>query len=179
MTLEREHSLRLRIKCFTWLFILGLVLSGLTALPLETEVQQLVKYTHAGQYLDADPGVDAPAWAIWLLRVQAALRDVGENHRFLFYGTDWLAFGHFVIAAAFVGVLRHPVRNRWLFNWGLIACAAVVPYAVVLGALRGIPWWWRLIDSAFGVAGFVPLWYCRKWSREIVAALDLETEAVS
>jgi hypothetical protein len=165
MTLEREHSLRLRIKYFTWLFILGLVLSGLTALPLETEVHELVKYTRAGQYLDADAGVDAPAWAIWLLRVQAALRDVGENHRFLFYGTDWLAFGHFVIAAA--------------FNWGLIACAAVVPYAVVLGALRGIPWWWRLIDSAFGVVGFVPLWYCRKWSGEIAAGLDAEMEAFS
>ena len=104
---------------------------------------------------------------------------MGENHRFLFYGTDWLAFGHFVIAAAFVGVLRHPVRNRWLFNWGLIVCAAVVPYAVVLGALRGIPWWWRLIDSAFGVAGFVPLWYCRKWSGEIAASLDAEMEAFS
>jgi hypothetical protein len=179
MTLEREYTLRRRVKFLTWLFILGLVLSGLTALPLEPEVNQLVNYTGAGRYLDLGTSVDVPAWATWLLRVQAALREVGENHRFLFYGTDWLAFGHFVIAAAFVGVLRHPVRNRWLFNWGLIACAAVFPYALAFGALRGIPWWWRLIDGAFGVFGFLPLWYCRKWSGEIAASLDVEAEAFS
>ena len=51
----------------------------------------------------------------------------------LFYSTDWLAFGHFVIAIAFVGALRDPVRNRWLFDFGLIACVLVVPYAVVFG----------------------------------------------
>ena len=92
MILQREQSLRLRIKFFTGLFILGLVLSGLTALPLEREIHELVKYTGAGRYLDAvASGGDAPAWAIWLLRVHAALRTVDEDHPFLFYGTDWLA----------------------------------------------------------------------------------------
>lgn len=179
MNLEREHTLRLRIKLLTWLFILGLVLSGLTALPLQQEVNQLIKSTGAGRYAGPGASEGAPAWAIWLLRVRSALEDVKENHPFLFYGTDWLAFGHFVIAGAFFGVLRHPVRNRWLFNWGLAACVLVVPYALVFGALRGIPWWWRLIDCAFGVIGFVPLWYCRKWSGEIAAGFESETMAFS
>ena len=48
----------------------------------------------------------------WLLTAHEALQDVSVNHPLLFYGTDWLAFGHFVIAIAFVGALRDPVRDQ-------------------------------------------------------------------
>jgi hypothetical protein len=73
-----------------------------------------------------------------VLDVQAALAQTQAQHPFLFYGTDWLAFGHFVIAIAFIGALRDPVRHRWLFDFGLIACVLVIPYALVFGGLRGI-----------------------------------------
>jgi hypothetical protein len=72
-----------------------------------------------------------------------------------------------MIALVFIGALRDPVRNRWLFDFGLIACVLVIPYALVLGGLRGIPVWWRLIDCSFGVFGFIPLWFCRKWTNEL------------
>jgi hypothetical protein len=78
-----------------------------------------------------------------------------------------VGFGHFAIALAFIGALRDPVRNIWLFTFGMIACALVVPYAFVFGALRGIPFWWRLIDCSFGVVGIIPLWLCRTWSKEL------------
>jgi hypothetical protein len=52
------------------------------------------------------------------------------------------------------------VRNRWVVTFGLIACATVVPFALLAGALRGIPLFWRLIDCAFGVGGVVLLWPC-------------------
>lgn len=83
------------------------------------------------------------------------------------YGTDWLAFGHFAIAVVFIGVLRDPVRNVWILTFGMIACVLVVPYAFVFGAVRGIPIYWRLIDCSFGVFGFIPLWLCRKWVKEL------------
>ena len=92
----------------------------------------------------------------------------------MFYGTDWLAFGHFVIALAFLGALRDPVRNRWLYEFGMMTCALVPVWALVFGHLRGIPLWWRAIDSAFGVLGFVPVWLCHRWSGELMQA-----EAVS
>jgi hypothetical protein len=95
--------------------------------------------------------------------VQAALHDADLRYPFVFYGADWLAFGHFAIAIAFIGAWRDPVRNRWLFSFGMIACVLVVPYALVFGAVRGIPLWWRLIDCSFGVFGFIPLWLCRRW----------------
>jgi hypothetical protein len=85
------------------------------------------------------------------------------------YGTDWLAFGHIAIAIAFIGALRNPVRNIWLFDFGMIACVLIVPWAFVFGGLRGIPVYWRLIDCSFGIFGFVPLWFCKRWTLKLSA----------
>ena len=159
-----QEQLRRRIKWVTWLFIIGLVLSGVTAIPLKWELDILVKWFGLAGQTSATATSELGRW---LLTAHEVLRDVSLKHPLLFYGTDWLAFGHFVIALAFVGALRDPVRNRWLFDFGLIACVLVIPYALVFGALRGIPSWWRLIDCSFGVLGFVPLWFCRKWVREV------------
>jgi len=162
--MTQDQILRCRIRLFTWIFIVGLVVSGATAIPLRSEVEALIKFPGA-----EEPG-SQPAdvsLASWLFKVRDALRDVQNQYPFLFYGTDWLAFGHFAIALAFVGALRDPIRNRWLFEFGIIACLLVIPYAFLFGAMRGIPVWWRLVDAAFGVLGFVPLWFCRKWSREL------------
>jgi hypothetical protein len=151
MQTSREQALLSRIRWLTGFFILGLFASGVTAIPLLQETSWLVQV------------VNVP----WLLRVHAALEQTQTQFPFLFYGTDWLAFGHIVIAIAFVGAWRNPVRNRWLFDFGLIACVLVIPYALIFGALRGIPFWWRLIDCSFGVFGFIPLWLCRRWTGEL------------
>ena len=159
-----EQVLRRRIKCLTWVFIIGLALSGATAIPLNRELDLLAKWFG----LDGQTSQTATSeLGRWLLTTREALRDVSAKHPLLFYGTDWLAFGHFVIAIAFFGALRDPVRNAWLFDFGLIACVLVIPYALAFGAVRGIPVWWRLIDCSFGVLGLVPLWLCLKWVREV------------
>jgi hypothetical protein len=168
--MNREWILRRRIKLLTWLFIVGLFLSGATAIPLVTEVSWLVKLTGAHQRVEMPASTNAPDWAVWLVNVESTLQETSAKHPILFYGTDWLAFGHFVIAIVFIGALRDPVRNRWLFDFGLIACVAVIPYALVFGGLRGIPFWWRLIDCSFGVFGFIPLCFCRKWTNELEQA---------
>jgi hypothetical protein len=67
-----------------------------------------------------------------------------------------------VIAVAFIGVLRNPVRNKWIIEFGIVACVMVFPLALVAGVVRGIPIWWRLIDCSFGVVGLVPLRICYK-----------------
>jgi hypothetical protein len=151
-----DTILRHRIKLLTWLFIVGLVLSGGTAIPLQGELNLSVNLFRSNG--------ESSELAQWLMRVRDALEQTQAQHPFLFYGTDWLAFGHFVIALVFIGALRDPVRNRWLFDFGLIACVLVIPYALVFGGLRGIPIWWRLIDCCFGVFGFIPLWFCRQWT---------------
>ncbi|MEI8289264.1 MAG: hypothetical protein WCH99_07305 [Verrucomicrobiota bacterium] len=115
-----------------------------------------------------DPvGATSSGLGQWLALVRDALTQTQLRYPFLFYGTDWLAFGHFIIALVFVGALRDPVRNRWLFDFGLMACVLVIPYAFIFGELRGIPIWWRLIDCSFGIFGFLPLWFCRQWVIEL------------
>ncbi len=162
--MNREAQLRRRIRLLTWLFIIGLVVSGATAIPLNWELDLLAKWFG----LDGQTSATATSeLGRWLLTAREALQDVNAKHPLLSYGTDWLAFGHFVIAIVFVGALRDPLRNRWLFDSGLIACVLVIPFALVFGAVRGIPLWWRLIDCSFGVFGFVPLWFCRKWAHEL------------
>jgi hypothetical protein len=152
-------KMKRRIFWLTWVFILGLFLSGATAIPLQQEVHWLVDISGAER--------DSSSLAHWLVRIRDALDDTAIHQPFLFYATDWLAFAHFVIAIAFVGALLDPARNRWLYDFGLVACVLVIPFALVFGGWRGIPVWWRLIDCSFGVFGFVPLWLCRKWTIEL------------
>ena len=158
--MSRDQLLRKRIRWMTGFFIFGLVISGVTAIPLVGELNMLVQAF--------DPSPDSSSGLMqWLLLVRNALSQTQLQYPYLFYGTDWLAFGHFVIAIVFIGALRDPVRNRWLFDFGLIACVLVIPYAFIFGGLRGIPIWWRLIDCSFGVFGFIPLWFCRRWAIEL------------
>jgi hypothetical protein len=156
-----------RIRCWTTLFMVGLVSGGATAIPIETEVSWLAKVTGAWQLVEQRASTAAPAWATWLTKVESALRETNGKYPFFGYGGDWLGFGHFMIALGFVGAWRDPVRNQWLFDFGLLACALVIPFAFVFGELRGIPVWWRLIDSSFGVLGAIPLWLCRRDAREL------------
>jgi len=140
--MSREMLLRRRLCWLTWVFLIGLVISGVTAIPLVTELNWLVRCL--GLEGQSSASVDNEL-ARWLLGTRESLVATQAAHPRLFYGTDWLAFGHIVIAVAFIGALRDPVRNRWLFDFGLIACAMVIPWAFVFGAVRDIPFWWRLV----------------------------------
>lgn len=131
--------------------MVGLIVSGATAIPVILEVNFVYRVLHHFGIWDG-------AFHDWMQTVLAALLDTRARYPFLFYGLDWLAFGHFAIALAFIGPLREPVRNVWVIQFGLVACVLVVPYAFVFGAIRSIPVWWRLIDASFGIIGFVPLW---------------------
>jgi hypothetical protein len=158
----RENQLRRRIHFWTWMMIIGLVVAGLTAVPLETELNLLVRWLGAG-----DGGESASGLTQWIVRVRDALRETNAKFPFLAYGTDWLAFAHLVIAVAFLGALRHPVRNLWLFQFGMIASVMIIPWALITGEVRGIPPGWRLIDCSFAIGGFVPCWLCLRWAKEL------------
>ena len=57
----------------------------------------------------------------------------------------------------------------------MMACALVPVWALIFGPLRGIPGWWQMIDAAFGLVGFLPMWLCNRWARELEAAEQKET----
>jgi hypothetical protein len=144
-----------------WLLIViaGLVLSGMTAFPLETELRWLLFILRSTPLRSF---AEFTHLLPWIERVYGGLSLTNEHFPFLGYGTDWLAFAHLVIAVAFIGPYRDPVRNEWVITVGLIACAGVIPLALIAGHIRGIPIAWRLLDCSFGVLGGIPLLLCRR-----------------
>jgi hypothetical protein len=157
MTALTQAALLRRIRVWLIVFIAGLVLSGLTAFPLEQETGILDRIFHVAPVPPS--GGETPLQS-WLRRVHYGISETNRNYPFMAYGTDWLAFAHLVIAIAFLGPLRDPVRNKWLLVFGVIACIGVVPLAFIAGPIRGIPLFWRLIDSSFGLFGAIPLLLC-------------------
>jgi len=157
-----------RIRFWLAIFISGLVLSGLTAFPLNTEINWLATALRTNSLR---PVAEFTHLLPWIERVQEGMDVTSSRFPFLAYGTDWLAFAHLVIAIAFIGPYIDPVRNKWVISFGLISCAGVIPLALIAGHVRGIPIAWRLIDCSFGIFGSMPLLLCRR----SVAALERET----
>jgi hypothetical protein len=148
-----------RIRFWLAIFTVGLFLNGITAFPLQTELGWFVSLLQADWL---QPVAKSTHLLPWVERVYGGLMTTNANYPFLAYGTDWLAFAHLVIAIAFIGPYIDPVRNKWVISFGLIACAGVIPLALIAGHIRGIPFGWRLIDCSFGVFGSIPLLLCRR-----------------
>jgi hypothetical protein len=144
-------------------FIIGLVVSGVTAFPLLLELRVLVTL------LGADSAAPADSLAFWILSVKNGLETTYAAYPWIAYGTDWLAFGHLVIAGFFIGPLIYPLSSRSVIWTGIAACVAVIPLALICGPLRGIPFYWRLLDCSFGIVGIIPLIYCLRLLKRIEA----------
>jgi hypothetical protein len=155
-----NETLLRKIRIITWIFIIGLILSGVTAIPLESELKILHNLVTDG---NAPRSFVPSGFAEWILKVEQGLTSTNATFPFLAYGTDWLAFGHIVIGIAFWGAVKDPVRNSWLYDFGLIACALIIPWALCFGSIRGIPLAWRFIDCSFGIFGAIPLLIIKKW----------------
>lgn len=150
-----EKKLLFRIRSLVVFFITALIVSGITAFPLETELSIL------NTILEIDKGVSSTEYTefqFWVAKVYDALVATNTQFPFLAYGYDWLAFAHIVIAIAFIGVYIKPIRNIWIIHFGMIACVGVLPLAFICGSIRGIPIYWQLIDCSFGVFGIIPLY---------------------
>src|ERR1700751_5545618 len=148
-----------RIRFWLAIFIVGLVLSGITGFPLPNQLSLLVTLLRT-RWLQ--PIAESVHLLPWVERVNEGLTATNAHHPYLAYGTDWLAFAHLVIAVAFVGPYLDPVRNKWVITFGLIACGGAIPLALIAGPIRGIPFGWRLIDCSFGVCGAIPLLLCNR-----------------
>lgn len=143
-----------RARFWLVLFAAGLVLAGLTAIPLAQETRLVSEWLHG-------PGDGLartlPALAAWLELAHRGLASAYARFPFLAYGTDWLAFGHLTTAIAFAGPIRDPVKNKWVVQFGMIACVLVIPYTLIVAPLRHIPPIWMPVDMSFGVLGLIPL----------------------
>jgi hypothetical protein len=141
------------IRLLIFWFILGLVVSGITAFPIESELNIAHTWIQNHQWDNA--------FSKWIETAYVGVNETNAKYPFIAYGSDWLAFAHLVIAIAFIGPLRDPVKNIWVIEFGIISCLAIFPLAFIAGHLRGIPLYWQFIDCCFGLVGGSLLLLCR------------------
>jgi hypothetical protein len=151
------RTLERKIKRLIAFFVVALILSGITAFPIETEL------AIAMAHIDKIPAFSQQ----WIITVYQAVKTTNQNYPFISYGTDWLAFAHLVIAVAFIGPYINPVKNIWVIQFGMIACLMILPLALIAGPIRGIPFYWQLIDCSFGIIGFIPLYWCHRLIKQL------------
>ena len=137
------------IRRWIFFFIVVLFLSGVSAIPVKQELSFIINH------FPFDGTIKG-----WFEEVLIGVQQTGKDYPFLFYGYDWLAFAHFVLAILFIGPFRNPVKNKWVIEFGIIACILIIPFALIAGHFRGMPFWWRIIDCSFGIVGLVPLIIC-------------------
>ena len=160
---QSNRSLLRRIRWCLGFFMVGLVLSGVTAFPLQGELRLLDNFLSGAN----GNSMLLSNLAYWIHTVHEGVETTYAQYPWLAYGTDWLAFAHIIIAIFFIGPFLHPVRNIWVLQAGMAASVLVIPLAVICGAFRHIPFGWRLIDCSFGIIGIVPLYFCWRWARRL------------
>jgi hypothetical protein len=149
-----QPKLLKKIRYLVVFFMVMLALSGITAFPVYSELH----------WLKQTGFMDGPSFiSTWLTEVYNSIADAQQRYPFLFYGYDWLAFAHLIIAALFYGVYKNPVRNKFIISWGMFCCVAIIPLAFICGPIRGIPIQHILIDCSFGVIGIIPLYMVKRY----------------
>ena len=163
--MKDEQKLLWQIKRLLYVFIAGLFLSGITAFPIHTQLA----YAHQ---LIASFQIDNSV-SQWIEKVYEGVDAMQIQYPFIAYGTDWLAFAHIILAVLFAGILKDPVKNIWVLQFGLIACAGIFPLALIAGTIREIPWYWQLIDCSFGLLGGLVLWICYQKVNVLIAIREV------
>jgi hypothetical protein len=151
------------VRIWLVLFATALIGSGATAIFPREGLRLLSPLFSQGSAFQAV----WPAMAEWLSLVHRAIEQTYASYPFLAYGYDWLAFGHFIISIPFLMALRNPLQHAWVITYGICACLAVLPFSIVFGAIRGIPLFWRGVDTMFGIGGLIVLLVLRQQLRAL------------
>jgi hypothetical protein len=122
------------------------MLSGITAFPIQTEIDYLYKNINSFPVMFND----------W---IASLYNNLHSTPSVMFYGTDWLAFAHIIIGLFFVPVYIDPVKYKANLYVGMTACFLVFPLAFICGPIRDIPFFHQLIDCSFGVIGIFYLYF--------------------
>lgn len=157
---NRQSNLRRKIKVVIIITIAGLILNGISAVPLQRELNILL----------SNPDKLPKFLRDWWTYVNKGVVDTNNNYPFMRYGFDWLAFAHLLIAIAFIGPLNDPIKNQWVVRWGMIASALSIVMALVWERMRAIPLWWSCIDAFIAMVAFFILLICNKWINELKQA---------
>ena len=161
-----QTKLRRKIKIAVVITIIGLLLNGISAIPLRTELNILL----------SNPWAFPKFINNWWMHLDKGVNETTNQYSFMRYGFDWLGFSHLLIAIAFIGPLKDPIKNEWVIKWGMIASGLGVLMALGWERLRSIPFWWSVVDASIVIIAFVILWFCNKWIQALKAATALSSK---
>ena len=107
------------LRCVLGFFLLALILSGITAFPLEHELDTLASVRGLAQTAPSDVhnGLD-----FWILTVRDGLQETYTHYPWVAYGTELAGVCAHCHCDFFIGAFIDPVRNVWTLKAGLIAC---------------------------------------------------------
>ena len=166
----RVGGLITRIRLCLCLVMAGLVLCGVAASSPVRSTQSMLDLLVRSAHF----GTGTPVY-VWLFEVHRTLAAATVSTPFIAYATDLVALAHIMLALALVGPYRDPSRNQWVVSFALLCCAAVALLAFTAGPIRGIPLFWRLVDSSFAVLCALPLVLCRHYTH-LLQHLDSNAE---
>lgn len=164
----RAKPILRKIRVALGFVMFGLFVSGVTAFPLLHEMNFLSSILTDGS-TDLNPA-SYQGLTNWILTVREGLEVTYDKYPFLGYGYDWLAFAHLMIMLYFILPYRDPIRYEGVMKVGIWSSVLVFPLAFICGALREIPFYWRIIDCLFGVFCIPPLLYALWQTRKLKAA---------
>src|SRR5580698_1589451 len=101
-----QKQLLTRIRRWILLFIVLLILSGLTAFPVQTELHAMMNMQN----------IFPDFMRVWLVNLTMRIDEIEKFYPYLLYGYDWLAYAHIVIALFFFGVYKNPIQNAWVLR---------------------------------------------------------------
>ncbi len=141
-----KYNIMKNVRIHLSVFLLLLLLSGITAFPIRSEIAFLHEYRE----------ILPPLLSNWITQLYT---NISSTPLVMLYGTDWLAFAHIVIALFFIPVYIDPEKHKINLKIGMLACLLIFPLAFICGPLRNIPFFHQLIDCSFGVFGFLYLYF--------------------
>src|SRR5258706_9459332 len=99
-------------RCWIIFFMIILFISGLTAIPAESELSFLSRCFPPGTLTDE-----------WIKKIYPGVVNTTKTYPFIAYGYDWLAFAHFVLAILFMALSGIPFAINGSLSLGsLPAC---------------------------------------------------------
>lgn len=150
-----------KIRFLIIFYMVALVAAGVTAFPVESELNLLCALLSINpETLAEQQGSFIEPVLSWLYGVKEGMTETNDKYPYLAYGFDWLAYAHLMIAALFAGPYIDPIKNKWVIYWGIFACISIFPLAFICGPIRSIPFYWTLVDCSFGLFGILPLIWC-------------------
>ncbi len=153
-----QHKIKRRIRVLLILFVLGLAFGCHIVLFVTPELALLNNMlgpgTRMGQYF--------PNLSAWINHLYEGITETYSKYPFVAYCMDWLAFAQLAFIIFFIGAIIDPLRNIWIIKSGMVICVMHILLAFGGGSFRGVPLFWQLLDSTFGILGLIVLYLAYK-----------------